>query len=418
MTQLHRAKMYKSKFRIWGWRKNIRFDPDKDTGRVQDVFDSRRSETAGGPWAQEVLLANGQLVDIGRLYRYLRRKRRDKEMPLTIRINQPDIFYNSQAIFHSARSHTLGRYQGKIKSVTDALDLFAREEPITGRWLRFTDEIKDLMQQQNLDEAIIHMRRAPDEVAAMIQTEPTALFVNLFMYIVKLCDCAAITHAESRQVRLVVKSLLHYTASLLFSASPAFQTSRPLQIIIKGLATAPDSDLREIASRAWQVTCQSWAELVFLDNSSAVSKGSVMQSLEEIGDEGEKDGMWFTRIIEGMIDGTVANYEATYGRRDIRCIEALQSKADLIIYTNTVKRLDCHLDPRLEELYLQILTRGAQGARRADALKFLAESHRARGEPGMAEEHARLCLTLMDSNSGKPSSVVLDKETPNTLPYK
>lgn len=400
--------MYKTRFRIWGWRKNIRLDPGIDAGRVQDVINSRRPEDVADLRAQNVLLANGQLVDIGRLQRHLRRKRQNKEMPLTISINQPDMFYNSEAIFYSVRSHTMGQYQGKIKGVTDALDLFAREELVTGRWLRFTDEIKDLMQQQNLGEAIVQMRRAPGEVAAMVQTEPTALFVNLFMYILKLCDCHAITDAESRQFRLVVKSLLHYAASLLYSGSPGLQTSHPLQIIIKGLATAPDSDLSEMASRAWQVTCQSWAELVFLDSSSAVSKGSLIQWLE-IGDQGEKDGMWFSRIIEGLIDGTIAKHEAAYGKHDIRCIKALQSKAELLIYTNMAKRLDCHLDPRLEELYLQILSRGAQGARRADALRFLAESHRARGEWDIAEAYARLCLEPMDSNWKKPSPVVLDE---------
>jgi hypothetical protein len=317
-------------------------------------------------------------------------------MTPTTRINQPDIFYNSEVIFYSARSHTLSQYQGRIKGVTDALDLFAKEELITGRWLRFTDQIKDLMQQQNLGEAIVQMRRTPDEVAAMIQTEPTALSVNLFMYILKLCNYPATTHAESRQVRLVVKSILHYAASLLFSGSPGLQTSHPLQIIIKGLATAPESDLSEITSRAWLVTCQSWAELACLDPSSAVSQGSMIQWLET-GDQGEKDGMWFSRIIEGIVDGTVAKYEAAYGKRDVRCIEALQSKADLIIYTNMAKRLDCHLDPRLEELYQQILIRGAQGAPRADALKFLAESHRARGGWDMAEAYARWRLAPMNS---------------------
>lgn len=413
MTHFHRAKMYKSRFRIWGWRKNIRFDPDIDPDKVQDIINSKHPEAAGDLRAQ-VLLDNGQLVDIGRLHRHLRRKRRYKEMPLTTRINQPDIFYNSEAIFYSARSHTLGHYQGKIKGVTDALDLFAREKLITGRWLKFTDEIKDLMQQQNLGEAIVQMRRAPDEVAAMVQTEPTALLVNLFVYILKLCNCAAITPAEIKQFRLVVKSLLHYAASLLFSGSSGRQTPHPLQIIIKGLATAPDSVLSEIASRAWLVICQSWAELVVLDSSSAVSKGSVNQWLET-GDPGEEDGMWFSRIIEGIIDRTMAKYEAECGKRDIRCIEALQSKAELIIYTNMARQLDCYLDSRLEELYLEILNRGAQGARRADALKFLVKSHRGRGEWDLAESYARLCLAPMDTNSGNQSPVVLEEDMPENL---
>lgn len=409
--------MYKSRFRNWGWRKYIRLDPDIDSGRVQDIINSRRPEDAGDLWTQSVRLANGQLVDIGRLHQHLRRKREHKEMPLTIRVNQPDIFYNSEAIFYSVRSHTLGRYQEKIKGVTDALHLFAREEPITGRWLRFTDKIKDLMQQQKLSEAVVQMRRAPEEVAAMVHTEPTAVFVNLFLYILKLCNSPAATHAESRQVRLVVKSLLHYAAYLLSSGITGSQTSKPLQIIVKGLATAPDSDLSEIAFRAWLITCQSWAELVLLDSSSAVTEASMIQWLE-IGVKGVEDGMWFSRVIEGMIDRTMAKYEAAYGRRDIRCIEALQSKAEFITSINRARRLDCHLDPRLEELYLQILNRGAQGARRADALKFLAESHQARGEWDMAEEYARLCIAPMDSNGEKPSSVVLDEEMPSTLPTK
>lgn len=417
MTQLHRPKMYKHRFRMWGWRKNIKLDPDTDTGRVQGVILGRRSEDAADLRAQQVLLANGQLVDIGRLHRHLRRKRRNKETPLTIRINQPDMFYNSEAVFYSARSYTLGRYQEKIKGVTDALDLFAREELITGRWLRFTGRIKDLMQQQNLAEAIVQMRRAPDEVAAMVRTEPTALFVNLFMYILKLCNYPAVSHDEEKQTRVVAKSLLHYAASLLFSGSESVHTSHPLQIIIKGLAIAPDADLSEIASRAWLVTCQSWAELVFLDSSSAVSEGSMIQWLE-LGDQGDRDGMWFSRIIEGIIDRTIAKYEAAYGKYDIRCIETLQSKAELMIYTNKAKQLDCHLDPRLEELYLEILARGAQGARRTDALKFLAESHQARGERDMAEAYVRLCLMPTDSNGEKPSSVLHNEEMPSTLPSK
>jgi hypothetical protein len=379
---------------MWGWRKNIKFDPDLDTGRVQEIVNNRRQEDVGDPRAQKVLLPSGQLVDIGRLHRHLRRRRQHKAMPLISSIKQPDVFYTIEAIFFSARTHTLSQYQGKINSITDALDLFAKEEPKTGRWLRYTDEIKGHMQQQNLDEAIVEMRRAPDEVAVMVQTEPTALFVNLFMFILKLCNCNSITHDELRQVRLVVQSLLHYAASLLFSDSPGSQTSKPLQNIIKGLATAPESDLTEIASRAWLVTCQSWAELASLDPSSGVSMVALTQWLET-GNQGEKDGMWFSRIIGGMVDGTVAKYEAAYGKRDIRCIEALQSKANFLVYINTVKGMDCHLDPRVEKLYLEILVRGAQGALRAGALAFLAESHRARGELGMAEEYERLCIAPM-----------------------
>lgn len=406
--------MYKSRFRIWGWRKNIRLDSDIDADRVQDVI-SRRTEDASELQAQYFLLPNGQLVDVGRLHRHLRRKRRYKEMPLTPRINQPDVFYNSEAIFYSVRSHTLGKYLGKVNAVTDALDLFTKEEPITGRWLKFTDEIQDLLQRQNLAGAIVQMRRAPDEIAAMVQTEPTALSVNLFMFIVKLCKHPAATHAESRQVRMVVKSLLHFAASLLFPGSPGRRTSHPLQVIIKGLANAPDSDLSDIAARAWTVNNQSWAELVSLDVSTAASEESMIRAIE-IGDPGEKDGMWFTRIIEGLIDRTMAKDEATYGKRDTRCIEALQSKAELRIYINGARQRDCHLDPRLEELYLEILDRGAQGARRAGALKFLAESHRGRGELDMAKAYARLCFASMDSNSGEPSSVVLDEEMPGALP--
>lgn len=390
------AKMYKTRLRAWGWRKYIRLGPGTDTGIVQDVISIRHPEDDGGPPAQKVLLANGQLVDLGRLQQHLRRKRRQRENPLGIRIAQPDAFHLSEAIFYSARSHTVSRYQGRLHGVKDALDIFAGDEPAIGRWLRFTDEIQDLMKKQNLAGAIVKMRRAPDEVAAMIESEPTVLLSNLFMYILKVGNYAAVNHTESRHVKLVVKSLLQYTASLLASGSSGTQTSRPLQTIVNGLATAPESDLGEIASRSWLVILQSCAEVSGLDPSAAVSEGSLVKWLQT-GDQGEKDGLWFLEIIQGIIDGTVAKLEAVFGKNDFRCLEGLQRKADLIMYANIARRRPFQLDPRLEEMYLQILERGAQGEQRADALRFLAEIHRARGELGIGEDYSRLRLAPVDN---------------------
>lgn len=402
MTQLHRTKTYKHRFRVWGWRKNIKLDPGRETGVVQDLI------KAGDARAQEVILANGQLVDIGRLHQHLRRKRLYKETPVTIRINQPDDYYNSEEIFYSIRLHTLGRYQGKLNRVTDPLDLIGSDELRPSRWHKFTDETKELMQRQNLDELIVHMRRAPDEVANLVQVEPTVLYVMLLMYIIKLCDQDTLAHAQPRQFRLVVKSLFNYAASLLLSRREGMHTSHPLYKIVKGLATAPDGDLSEIASRGYQVTLHAWVEIVLLDSPSVVSKG----------DQGEKDEGWFHGFIEAMVNKTIAEREAKYGKRHIRCIEALQSKTELLIYTNTANRIDSHLDPRLQELYLQILVRGAQGSSRADALKFLAASHRARGELDAAEDYERLLHAPMDSEWEEPSHVLLEEEMPGDLPCK
>lgn len=395
MTQLHRPKVYKTRFRTWGWRKYIRLDPATDTRRVQDVIKSRLPGDAGGPQTKTVRLANGQLVDVHRLQQHIIRKQRYREAPLSIRINQPDVFQHTEAIFYSARSHTLSQYAGRLNDVGDALELFAAEEPIIGRWFRFTDEIQELMKQHNLGGAIVQMRRAPDEVAAMIKTEPTVFLSNLFMYILKVGNYTAIHPTEARHVKLVVKSLLQYAVSLLISGSSGVQFTRQVQTIVRGLATASESDLGEIASRSWLVILQSCAQIAGLDPSAAVAEGSLVKWLQT-GDQGEKDGLWFLEIIQGIIDGTVARLEAAFGKRDPRCIEGLERKAGLIIYANMARRRNSHLDPRLEELYLQILERGAKGAQRAGALNFLAESYRARGELGVGEDYARLSVAPTD----------------------
>lgn len=395
MTQLHRHKVYKNRFRAWGWRKYIRLDPGTDTRKVQDVIKSRLPEDAGGQQTQTIRLANGQLVDVKRLQQHIIRKRRHREAPLSIRINQPDVFHHTEAIFFSARSHTLSQYTGRLNGVGDALEIFAAEEPVIGRWFRFTDEIQELMKQQNLSGAIVQMRRAPDEVAAMIKTEPTVFLSNLFMYILKVGNYADINPTESRHVKLVVKSLLQYAMSLLISGSSGVQFTRQVQNIVKGLATASETDLGEITSRSWLVILQSCAQIAGLDPSAAVAEGSLVKWLQT-GDQGEKDGLWFLEIIQGIIDGTVARLEAAYGKNDFRCIEGLERKAGLIIYANMARRRNSHLDPRLEELYLQILERGAKGAQRAGALNFLADSYRARGDLGAGEDYARLSVVPRD----------------------
>ncbi|POS71850.1 hypothetical protein DHEL01_v209758 [Diaporthe helianthi] len=386
-------KVYKNRFRIWGWRKYIRLDPAADTRRVQDVISNTSQEDGAGGrlQGQKVRLANGQLVDVQRLQQHIMRKRRYKEAPLTCRINQPDVFHHTEAIFHSARSHTLRQYQGRLRNVEDTLEIFAADEPIIGRWLRFTEEIQGLLKQQNLSGAIVQMRRAPDEVAAMTKAEPTVLLSNLFMYILKVGNYTAVDPTESRHVKLVVKSLLQYAASLLVSGTPGAQTTRQMQAIVKGLATASESDLGEITSRSWLVILQSCAQIAGLDPSAAVAEGSLVKWIET-GDQGEKDGLWFLEITQGIIDGTVARLEAAFGKHYFRCIDALQRKAYVIKYANTARRRDSRLDPRLEDLYLQILERGAKGAQRAEALNFLAESHRAHRELGLGEDYARSSL--------------------------
>ncbi|KAG8163009.1 hypothetical protein KVR01_007487 [Diaporthe batatas] len=392
-------KMYKSRFRTWGWRKYITLDPGTDTRKVQDVIKSTLSEDAGGQKTQIIRLANGQLatVDIKRLQQHIRRKRQPqaRQAPLTIRINQPDVFYHTEAIFYSARTHTLSRYEGRLNGTRDTFDIFASEEPIIGRWLRFTDEIQGLMKQQNLSGAIVKMRRAPDEVAAMIKAEPTVLLSNLFMYILKVGHYTAVTPTESTHVRLVVKSLLQYAASLLASSSSGAQATRQLHDIVRGLAAASEGDLGEIASRSWLVILQSCAEISGLDPSAAVAEGSLMKWLAS-GGQGETDGFWFLDIIRGIVDGTLARLEAAFGRRDFRCIEVLHRKAYLLIYGNTVRRRDFRLDPKLEALYLEMLERGAKGASRAGALRFLAEFYQARGEFSVGEHYAQLSTASMD----------------------
>lgn len=360
--------MFKTRFIAWGWRKNIRLTPGLDPKGVKDTpqEDSVRPGT-------RVRLANGQVVDSYRLERHLRRKKVYAMVPLAEAIRPPDSHHITEAVFSYTRTYVFGRHEGEINNLTEALSILTLDQPSTGRWFNFTTGINDAMKQKNLSQALVQMRRAPEEIAAMFQSHPSTLICNIFMLIVQLNRYPEAAGPDSAQFKVLLTSLLKYAASLGFSGPLGLPSSHPLPHLMQSLAYVPHNDLSEVAIRAWKVTCQAWAELAFASSFSAIGSRSLATWLR-VGDKGEMDGMWFFKLIEGIVDEQLMAYEQLYGKRDFRYLQGLQSKAELLSYIDMAKGVNCYRDPRIQGLYEQMLAHGAQGSLRTAALRFLAKA--------------------------------------------
>ncbi|KAL1869118.1 hypothetical protein Daus18300_005654 [Diaporthe australafricana] len=336
-----KAKMFKTRFIRWGWRKHIKLiaglDPKDVRGAQQE--DSVRPGT-------QVRLANGQVVDTDRLQRHLRRKRVYAMVPLSAAVSPPDSHRTTEAVFAYTRTYVFGRHEGEISSLTEALSILTIDQPSTGRWFSFTTGIKEAMKQGNFAQALVRMRTAPDEIAAMFHSHPSTLICNIFMLIVQLNQYPEATGPDSTQFRVLLKSLLQYAASLGFSGSLSLPSSHPLPHLMQSLATVPHTDLSEVAIRAWKVTCQAWAAMAFGDSFSAIGSKSLSTWLRA-GDNGELDGMWFFKLIEGLIDEKQAAYEQLFGQSDYRYLEGLQSKAELLSFIVMARGKSCYRDPRI-----------------------------------------------------------------------
>lgn len=176
------------------------------------------------------------------------------------------------------------------------------------------------------------MRWAPDEVAIMFRSQPSTTICNIFMLIVQLIQHAeAATGTDAEQFRILLKALLKYAASLGFSGALGLPRTHPLPHLMQSLALVPHAELGETAVRAWKVCCQAWAEMVFASTASGVGSKS-LQIWLRVSDKGDMEGMWFFTLIGGIIDEQLQAFEQMYGKCDLRYIETLQCKADLLSY--------------------------------------------------------------------------------------
>lgn len=361
--------MYKTRFIGWGWRKNIKLTAGLDPKVVQDT----PYEDSVKPGTQ-VRLANGQVVNTSRLAKHLRRKKVYPTMALTAVVRPPDNHHVTEAVFAYTRTYVFGRHEREITNLTEALSIISLDQPSTSRWFNFTGGINEAMRQNNVSQALVQMRRAPDEIAIMFKSQPSTTICNIFMLIVQLNRYAEATGADAEQFRVLLKALLKYAASLGFSGALGMPNSHPLPHLMQSLAFVPHSDLNEVAIRAWKVTCQAWAEMAFSNYFSTIGNKSLATWLR-VGDQGEMDGMWFFQLIEGIIDEQLAAYEQMFGARDYRYIDTLMAKAELLSFIDMAKGADCYQDPRVVALYQKMLANGAQGPTRTAALRFLARGN-------------------------------------------
>ncbi|KAG8156501.1 hypothetical protein KVR01_013605 [Diaporthe batatas] len=363
-------KMFKSRFIAWGWRKNIKLTVGLDPRHVQETpyEDSVRPGT-------KIRLANGQIVDTSRLQRHLRRKMVYTRVPLTAVVRPPDSHHITEAVFAYTRTYAFGRHETEITCLSEALRTITLDEPMTSRWFSFAGEVNTAMKQQDVSRALVTMRRAPEEVAIMFRSHPSTTICNIFSLIVQLNGHAeAATGTDAEQFRILLKALLRYAASLGFSGALGLPNTHPLPHLMQSLALVPHSELGEVAIRAWKVCCQAWAEMTFPSTVSGVGSKSLRTWLR-VSDRGDMEGMWFFRLIEGMINEQMEAFEQMYGKRDFRYIETLQSKADLLSFVAMGQGRNCYTDPRIIAIYQQMAEHAVRGPRWAAALDFLAKGY-------------------------------------------
>lgn len=363
--------MFKSRFIAWGWRKNIKLTTGLDPKAVQETpyEDSVKPGT-------KIRLANGQIVDTSRLQRHLRRKKVYTKVPLTTVIRPPDSHHITEAVFAYTRTYAFGRHEREITCLSEALKIITLDQPSTSRWFTFAGEVNDAMRQHDVGQALVRMRRAPDEVAVMFRSQPSTTICNIFMLIVQLSRYAeAATGTEdAEQFRVLLKALLRYAASLGFSGALGLPRAHPLPHLMQSLALVPHAELSEVAIRAWKVCCQAWAEMTFSSTASGVGSKS-LQTWLRVSDRGDMEGMWFFKLIDGIIEEQLEAFEQMYGRGDSRYIETLQCKAELLSFVAMGRGLNCYEDPKIVAIYQQIVDHAPPGPRRMAALDFLAQGH-------------------------------------------
>lgn len=400
---------YKRRVAEWGWRKNIQVQDGVDDRAVHEALKSRyvaatdpSTEPPQPPQQNHkttttkrshVRLASGQLVDVDRLAQHVRRKcarasgaeqhraQQDAapahahtqhaiQLPWTVRT--PEALRLYEVIFVHSRSYTYGRHDN-VSDIRSAAAVLSRDKLAAHRWGQFATSVQAALAEQNLHEALVRMRAAPEEVATIIATQPSNILCSFFMFVLQISCWRAADACAVRQFWALLKALFRYGATL--ARAEGLRGEHPLMQVLQNLASVPDEEMSEVAFRAWAVTCQAWGTLVSLEgNSSPAVPAACIQRWLDYGDKGD-----MMEVMFNFLDETLKTCDAEHGKTDQRGIKVLYTKTELLTWLLNEQGLDCYTNPSLLLLYQEILDRGAQGQIMGAALDFLAKGREGLG---------------------------------------
>lgn len=257
---MSRPKMYKSRLRQWGYRKNIRLENGEDRSLIPLLQDSghhpEQSETPG----RNVRLHNGQIVSQNRLVTYLRRRgerQTSANGALTIRaVKSPDTIYVCEGVIYQVRTYIHGPWKESV-ATAERLDLLRAECAANEEWLALAQGVRSALQQKKLNDALILMRRAPDILANLIERRPANLLQVLFMSLSYFTFGGVLEQPQAQQLLVVVKCLVRYAAAYTVN-DQGLPSSHPIHQMLHILANADEQEIHQLATKAWLVNCQSW----------------------------------------------------------------------------------------------------------------------------------------------------------------
>lgn len=395
--------MYKTRLKSWGCRKNISLRDGLDSNAVQRaLFENQRGH---------VRLPNGQMVDSSRLAAHIRRRLQGRgaaaanhntatHVPHLRAVQPPSTFYISEAVLFSVRTYILGEYQDTITTAEALDELRRRGSAGSGRWSRFTYAVKAALSEDKFNQALVLMRQAPGELSGLLHGRPANLLSQLFMFLAHVTRRPFSDEGQRAQFLVVVRSLVNYGESL--AAQLNLPRAHPLRQLLRALSLPAlgRNDLGQLASQAWRLSLSTWDDVVAVPGStSALGEWMNYSAVAGLGGLPADFGT--------TVEQTLTNLEAKHGERDERCIKALWMHAEYLSTVDDDRGLDAHLDGRICGIFRELLRRGAEGAPRLVAYRFIADAHRARGERELAEENMRSSIDVMRGAFGETEPMVV-----------
>ncbi|KAI3398360.1 hypothetical protein diail_9452 [Diaporthe ilicicola] len=411
-------KMFKTRLISWGFRKNIRLR----AGRDDDVVQKFVAPVGGGgvhptsayrPTATSriVRLSNGLVVDADRLAEHVRRKKyRTKgghSPPMSVA--PPDSFCVFETIFASAQTYILGRFQGKI-STPEALDDVREADQLVNRWVSYISAIRAATlerpvlkrsaaaEKQMFNDALVLMRRAPQELGAVIRHQPANVIGYIFFFLMISTRRNIFPDAAmARQFSAVVKALMRYMA-VAFSPED-IDLPLPLRQLLRSIATVEDEYmLNRLALQGWKITCKTWESLLGGRGGSKVLINDWLK-FQYAGEYNE-----LPKNFGEYIEETLRRLKPQYG----------PSYAQILWYSAHYKfsrDKDAGRDPNANEeiidIYKRVLQSGPSLVPRVNALRMLAEVSKGRADSEAMERYLREAIHALRTERGDDEPMVV-----------
>ncbi|KAH8775461.1 Clr5 domain-containing protein [Diaporthe sp. PMI_573] len=409
-------KMFKTRLISWGLRKNIRLRAGRDDDVVQTLASPTVDTQPASYWAparsRTVRLSNGLVVDADRLAEHVRRKRyrskRSNSPPITT-VRPPDSYCIFEAVFSSAQSYILGRFQGVV-TTPEALDKVREADQLVTRWVSYSSAIRAATlerpllkrsaaaEKQMFNDALVLMRRAPQELGTLIRHQPANVTGYIFFFLmISTRRNVFPDEPMAKQFSAVVKALMRYMA-VAFSSDDA-ELPIPLRQLLRNIASIEDEFLlNRLAVQAWKLNCKTWESLLGGRGGSKTLINDWL-SFQYAGESNE-----LPKDFGEFIEDTLRRVEPKYG----------PSYAQILWYSahyRFSKDKDAGLDPNMNEeivaIYKQILLSRPTLVPRVNSLRMLAEVSKGHGDGGAMEGYLREAIDVLRTERGEDEPMIL-----------